>query len=69
MNLLNSFGNTRGGYLLEALYNTSLLRINVLVFVMYTEDENCCINNSHYTVVHTLLGKEKKGKKKKGSNT
>ena len=69
MNLLNSFGNTRGGCLLEALYNTSLLRINVLVFVMHTEDENCCINNSHYPVVHTAaatpLGKEKE----KDSNT
>lgn len=63
MNLLNSFGITRGGCLLEALYNTSLLRINVLVFVMHTDDENCYINNSHYLVVHTAaatpLGKEK----------
>ena len=52
--LHNSFGNTRGRCLLEALYNTSLLRINVLVFVMHTEVENCCINNSHYLVVHTI---------------
>lgn len=69
MNLLNSFGNKRDGCLLEALYNTSLLKINVLVFVMHTEDENCYINNSYYPVVHiaaaTPLGK---GKKKKDSN-
>lgn len=64
MNLLDSFGNTRGECFLEALYNASFLRINVLVFVMHTEDENCCINNSYYSVVHTaaatLLGKRKK---------
>lgn len=66
MNLLNSFGNKRDGCLLEALYNTSLLRINVLVFVMHTEDENCYINNSYYPVVHiaaaTPLGKVGGGK-------
>lgn len=37
----------------------------MLVFVMHTKDENCCINNSHYPVVHiaaaTPLGKVKKG--------
>ena len=64
MNLLDSFGNTRGGCLVEALYNICLLRINVLVFVMHTEDDNCCINNSHYLVVHTAaatpLGKGEK---------
>ena len=64
MNLLDSFGNTRGGRLVEALYNICLLRSNVLVFVMHTEDENCLINNSHYILVHTAeatpLGKGKK---------
>ena len=64
MNLLDSFGNRWGGCLLEALCNASLLRINVLVFVMHNEDENCCINNSYYPVVHTAaatpLGKGEK---------
>lgn len=63
MNLLNSLENIKGAYLLQALCNTSFLRINVLVFVMHTEDENCYINNSYYPVVHTAsatsLGREK----------
>lgn len=66
MNLLNLFGNTRGGCLLEALYNISLLRINVLVFVINNEDENFCMNNSHYPVEFTTAATPlRKGKKKR----
>lgn len=64
MNLFNLFENIRSGCLFEVLYNIFFLRINVLVFVMYIEDENCCINNSYYFVVYIvaviLLGKGKK---------
>lgn len=62
MYLLNSLGNTGGGYLSEALHNSSLLVICVSI-CNYTVHKNCCISNRHYPVVHTAAATPK-GKKK-----